>query len=393
MNTCYSCKTPAVKDLRDFGRLPVCNRFLASESEGEALFPFVLAQCQSCGLVQVSQPVPPLQLRSRFEWVTYSEPTAHLNDLVARVGKLPAINQQSAICGIFLPTDPTLNRFNEHGYPCTWRLDIQSDLEVSDRLAGTETIQAQLNRHSAERIKARRGSPNVIVMRHILEHTHNISETLHGVRALLSPNGYAVFEVPNCAPPLANLDYTTLWEEHVLYFTEETFLSCLARNGFEVLHYEQVGVSLLAVTRPAAHVTMPDYDVSRQLALGLHFANSFEAWRERVIKFLTEFKTTQGNIALFGAGHLSCTFVNLLRRNDLISCIIDDHERKQRMFMPGCKLPICASSALLERDIKLCLSSLGEHTDIKVAQKNSQFVASGGTFASVLPGKTYFLGN
>ncbi|HWW85835.1 MAG TPA: hypothetical protein VNZ26_19695, partial [Vicinamibacterales bacterium] len=90
-------------------------------------------------------------------------------------------------------------------------------------------------------------------------------------------------------------------------------------------------------------------------------------------------------IALFGAGHLACTFVSVFDVADSIDCIIDDNPHKRGLYMPGSRLPIVGSAALLERDVSLCLLSLNPIGEEKVVSKNEAFVARGGVFASIFP--------
>ena len=38
---------------------------------------------------------------------------------------------------------------------------------------------------------------------------------------------------------LEKLDYTTIWEEHTLYFTPETFRNCFGFGGLSLIHFEK----------------------------------------------------------------------------------------------------------------------------------------------------------
>ena len=59
------------------------------------------------------------------------------------------------------------------------------------------------------------------------------------LKKLVNPNGYIIFEVPDCTRGFEKLDYTTIWEEHILYFTDNTFKMCLNHGGFAPHYFEQ----------------------------------------------------------------------------------------------------------------------------------------------------------
>src|SRR5438876_12285474 len=77
MTACHVCGSDRVETLLDFGAQALSNRFLA-EPQGEALFPFVLGQCAQCGMIQIPNPIPPAELKARFDWIRYNEQEGHL---------------------------------------------------------------------------------------------------------------------------------------------------------------------------------------------------------------------------------------------------------------------------------------------------------------------------
>ena len=80
-----------VRDWLDFGPQAVRNRFLRSADEPEYTHPLRVGYCTACGTVQLADPPPADELRPRLGWISYNEPERHLDDLAAKLVRLPGI--------------------------------------------------------------------------------------------------------------------------------------------------------------------------------------------------------------------------------------------------------------------------------------------------------------
>lgn len=383
-----------MESLIDFGPQALCNRFLARTDETETLFGLALGQCQTCGLIQIVSPVAPVELKPRFDWITYNEQEGHLDDMVDRICRLPCVNKNSSVGAISFKDDSTVARFQKKGFTQTWRLEPGADLEIPDPTAGLETVQAALSTVRAEQIAARRGRADVLIVRHILEHAHQTQPFADALKCLVKPDGCFVFEVPDCKPALSRRDYSMPWEEHILYFTPETFRHSLTLLGFSELDYQCYVYanenSLVAIVKNRETGVTGKVHVdtlAAQKKLGQSFGGAFPAYRSGARRALVECRKNRGKIAVFGAGHLSCFWINALGVADLVDFIVDDHPKKKGLFMPGSHLPVRGSASLIEEKVGLCLLSLSPESETKVVAKNHQFLEQGGSFASIFPGK------
>lgn len=392
MTTCQICESSRVAMLLDFGKQPICNRFVSSPDEPEHEYPIAIGQCQDCGLVQLATPpVPGKELRPRVEWITYREPEAHLDRLADAISRLPGLTNRSVIAGVSFKDDSLLERLRAWGFSQIWRMDTEQDLGISGKGAGVETIQDRLEVLRCDEIWRRHGRADILIARHILEHAHDVQTFTVALHTLLNPGGYLVLEVPDCTPALETCDYTTIWEEHTLYLTPETFtrycrLSRLEIVAFHVFPYTMEN-SLIAVGRFREEPSLDgpsERTLQQELARARSFTDQFAARRERIKQVLVEFRKTRGKIALFGAGHLSCAFINLLQLKPWIDFVVDDHPNKQGLLMPGSRLPIRSSAALLTEEVRLCLLGMGPESEEKVIQRNARFLERGGRFASIL---------
>lgn len=396
MRKCHLCRAQEVTELLDFGLQPVCNRFLRDPEEPEYLHPMLIGQCHACGIVQIIDPVPPDELKPRYDWITYTEPEAHLDSLADIISSLPEMTSGSLICGVSFKDDSTLARMNKRGFTCTWRVDPESDLCIGDPGVGVETVQDKLDVATADRLAERHGKADVVIARHIVEHAHDVLEFVGGLKRLLRPAGYIIFEVPDCTAALDHCDFTTLWEEHIVYFTPDTFRSCFAWAGLSLIRFEWFPYPLesslvgIAQLQEREEIGRPLKDVADAEKLRARsFVGGLPERRAKLQRVLAEHREKVGRIALFGAGHLSCAFINLLDLGSYIEFLADDHPRKKGLFMPGSRLPILGSDALMERDVKLCLLGVNPGNEEKVIQQNRKFLERGGTVLSIFPSSRY----
>jgi len=387
--SCYFCASENIKQLLDVGQQPVSNRFLSAKGQREKRYPMILNQCQDCGLIQINNPVPADELRPLYDWITYNEPEEHLDRLVEMIKTLPGITSKSSFCGMSFKDDSTLMRLEKLGFSQTHRLDPKVDLGIDQKGVGVETIQACLTAEAASNIIQKRGQFDVIVVRHILEHAHHVGEFIEALKILTAKEGYIVFEVPDCQRALKNHDYTTIWEEHTLYFTPETFECSLKFAGLtskwhECYPYpfENSLVAIVQTDRKAQRSKASQDTLNQELVCARDFAHYLPKRALAFQKFLREYRQNQEKIALFGAGHLACTFVNLLGLKDTIDFFIDDNPHKRGLFMPGCRLPIYESSFLYRKNVKLCLLSLNPISEEKVLRVHKDWR---GTFCSIFP--------
>jgi hypothetical protein len=391
------CHGTSLTSIIDVGPQPISNRYLKTPSEAEELFPIALEQCATCGIVQIDKPVPARALVPPYDWITYNEPEGHLDDLTDIMTALPGIGRGSVAAGVSFKDDSTLDRLERRGLR-RWRLDMRDDLGVADWRPGygVETIQDRLTPAVADEVVKRRGHADILLVRHILEHATSPPSFVEALKRLIAPHGYVVVEVPDCSRAMDACDYTTIWEEHTLYYTPDTFRNGFQSAGLGVVRSENYPYpfenSLVAIVSPngASPASAPDgAAVERERRRGAAFGEAFNARREKVRSALRAHRRDRGRIALFGAGHLACTFVSVFGVEDTIEFIIDDNPHKRGMYMPGSRLPIVGSSALLEHDITLCLLSLNPIGEEKVIAKNAAFAERGGVFASIFPASAH----
>jgi hypothetical protein len=391
MNKCIICGDENIKRYLDLGLQPICNRFKRNRDEKEGLFPMSFGQCEVCAAVQLINNIPAKELIPIYEWIMYNEPEEHLDALAEKISYLPGLSKGSRICGISYKDASLLHRLKKLDFKGTWTLNLANDMNIQKRGAGIETIQDKLNNSKAKEIARCHGKSDIIIARHILEHSFKISDFLESLKELTTPNGYIIIEVPDCTKAIEVLDYTMLWEEHSVYFTSETLKSALDYNKFSIEYFECYPYSFENSLVVIAKVVNDKKDRQVQSInddekkRAQKFFYCFEERKEGYQNYLRNFKKEKGNIAVFGAGHLTASFINYYDLEQYISFVADDNQNKIGMYMPGSGLQIKSSLHLIKENIGLCLIGVNPQVEDKVIERNRDFMEKGGVFASIFP--------
>lgn len=392
MSICQICKEDRVKILLDCGPQPLCNRFVLNLHAEEYRHPLVLGQCEVCGLIQLIQPVPAEEIAPRFEWLTYDEPERHLDDLADVICSLPGITRNSVACGITYKDDTSLKRLENMKFGRTWHVNPEKDLGISIPGAGGESILPRLTPKVAAELTKKYGRPNVVIARHVYEHAPDTHRLLDALKQLVTPSGYVIFEVPDCTRLLDYKDYSMLWEEHILYFTQDTFQNSFGFTDFSLFRYQcypySIENALVAIVRPVENnkrAKLATDVLERELARGQSYAKGLKIYADKLQRYLRTYIKERGKVTVFGAGHLACMYINLMEIRDYIEFVVDDNPNKKGLYMPGSRLPIHGSNLLTDENISLCLLSLSPESEAKVLMKNQLFIEQGGTFASIFP--------
>lgn len=356
-----------------------------------------MAVCNRCDLTQLYDHIPETELINPPTWIRYNEPELHLDSVVSELVEF--IGDTSArIRGLSYKDQSTINRLERLGY---------KDSEVYDfGLTGTgenpiniERLQKVITLKNCCAMKSAKGEADVLLVRHVLEHTFNTSAFLLGIKALVSDNATIIFEVPDCLKQIKHYDYTCLWEEHTIYFVKNTFESLLKFNGFKVersfLYEFATENSLVAIcTVGEAHnekVHSESLTNTHEYRNNLlNFRNRFDNIRRNVHNNILE-KNKWGQVVIFGAGHLAITFIHLFGLTNLISFVIDDDPNKCGKLIPGTNIEIRSSKSLITEKIDTCLLSLSPESEKRLLDMKKDSFKNIRNINSIFPGKNSVL--
>jgi SAM-dependent methyltransferase len=385
---CRLCRNELAGASLRIPALPPCNRFEKDHRTLETR-DLAVVECQCCGLTQLCECPPISFTRPRVPWIRYSEPSAHLDDLLSKIGGL--VRPQQLALGVGPFDQPLLDRLDRSGMR-VGQLDLVStETDGEGGFPYLETIQTRLRPGPVTKAASRFGSAHLVICRYLLEHSDDPVASLIGLSQLLAPGGHILIEVPDGSKFIRAFDYSFLWEEHVSYFVESTLRALAKPAGLEVvdfLRYEgALEDALLVLLRasgktPAAQATKDEPDTPFAA-----YAAAFEQTRERYRSQLSRVTEKGGRIALVGVGHQAVMFFNALRLQEFVGYVVDDDPSKQDYYPPGFSVRIAPSAALAGReDVAMCLVAVNPRSEPQVREKLASLLIPSIEISSIYAG-------
>ena len=383
---CHSCGGSKFERLIDLGSIPIAHRFLkAPAGPDEFKHPMTLDLCIACGLTQILAPIPPEQLYRDYNFCFSSwKAQPHMADEIALMRE--KLKPADGILEVGSNDGSFLHELLRAGFTNVTGVEPNSVANELARKSGATIYEGFFDSATARKIKAERGSVSLVVSRQVVEHISSLRSLAEGVRDLLKPGGWLLFEVPDFDVPTRYGDVSALWEEHVNYFTEATMGDFMAASGFKpsvVRRYDFSGGALMILAQrqeaPAGRSAEAAEDGRRT---GRAFAARAAQFREKIVRRLRNNREHGRANILYGTGCRANMLVNAFHLAPLIDLIVDDQTEKQGLYLPGTALKI-ASPSLLAKTPSDCFLAVNSENEPAVIARHAAFEKAGGRFLSL----------
>ena len=399
---CRICRSDNLRKYLDLGSTPPADDFLnfSSLSDPEIYYPLNVYMCLNCGLHQLGHVVPPeilFQNDYPYESSTTETGRNHYYSLAKDIVQKYNLNSEGLAIDIGSNVGVLLEGFKRCGLNVLGIEPAKNMSEIANN-NDIETLNDFFSDKLANQIVMSRGKAKVVTGTNVVAHIDNLHSLVRGLDILLDEKGVFVFEAPYLVHLLDNLEYDTIYHEHLSYLSVQPIVKLFEQFGMEIIDLEEQKIHGGKLRYHIAR--KKDYTVSKKIreyidrekSKGIYsidylkkFAVGVAEHRKKLVWLLQTLKRDGKQIAGVSAPAKGMTLLNYCKiGTETLDFLTEKSRLKIGKYSPGTHIPVLPDSELLDHMPHYALLLAWNFAD-EIMKNNSEYIEKGGKFIIPIP--------
>jgi len=401
-NICRMCNSQNLENFLDLGYTALADKFLSAEELDypEIFYPLRVNLCIECGLSQLDHVVPPeLMFNEKYPYDSSTTKTGreHFTSMAITICDKFGIGENSLIIDIGSNAGVLLSAFKSKNM-------MVLGIEPSTKLAniassrGIETIQEFFSFSLAKKLVKERGKARVITATNVFAHIDNLMEFVQSVEILLTDDGILSIEAPYFANLIENLEYDTIYHEHLSYLSVKPMVLFFQKFEMDVfdIEFQKIHGGTLRYyickkgkqkisNNISSYLKSEENQKIHSIQRLRKFAEEVKKQRKHLVGLLIDLKNQGKNLAAISAPAKGNTLLNYCKiDNEILSFVTEKNPIKINTFTPGMHIPVYPDESLLEKKPHYAIILAWNFAD-EIMQNNKKYQELGGKFIIPIP--------
>ncbi|MBW2977064.1 class I SAM-dependent methyltransferase [Candidatus Woesearchaeota archaeon] len=361
---CQLCGNPKLEPILFLGYLPPVNqmRQIGQKPHEQPSYPAQILYCEKCHLVQLGLIVNPKILFPK-EYPYTSSTTKILRENFAELYRecktIVKIGREDLIIDVGSNDGNLLSNFKDNHKVLGITPEDAGKIAIEK---GIPTILDYFKEDVVGKVKEDYGKAKIITATNVFAHIENINKITDLILELLLDGGVFISESHYLLPLIENLQYDTIYHEHLRYYSLHSLKYLLERHGLEVIHAKEIPTHGGSIRVYAARKGR--YTVKDTVAVLLEKEKNIAASKEKLLEFkdkviisklqlhslLLDIKKDGKKIYGIGAPSRASTLVNYVGLDDGVLDYVVEIKGSHKIgkYIPGTLIPVVEESKLFE---------------------------------------------
>ena len=363
--TCRMCKSTKLHLFLDLGFSALSDGFLTKDDldKPEIFYPLNVLTCKNCGLCQLGYIVPPEYMFNKnypYDSSTTKSGREHFFKMGVDICNFFNLQSNSLIIDVGSNTGVLLSSFKSKNMKV---LGIEPSDNVAGiaRKKGINTITNFFSKKLAKNIVKKYGKSSIITATNVFAHIDNLDDFMTGAKILLEKNGILIIEAPYLVNLIDNLEYDTIYHEHLSYISVKPMKQFCKKHNMDLFNVEMKkihgGTMRYFICRKGQQQISKDVNEylkfenikkiysNKQLSI---FAKKVESHRSDLMKLLFSLKKSGNKIVGISAPAKGNTLLNYCKiDSETLSYITEKNPMKIGKYTPGMHIPVHSDKKLL----------------------------------------------
>tara|TARA_B100001250_G_C19793322_1_gene787583 strand:- start:664 stop:1905 length:1242 start_codon:yes stop_codon:yes gene_type:complete len=400
---CRLCGSKKLKKFLDLGLQPPSDQFLSIKEidEPNTYYPLEVNTCMSCGFKQLGYVVDKKILYQKdypYESSLTKSGLKHFKEFAASVTKKFNLSKEDLVIDIGSNVGILLNFFKKQKIRVLG-VDPASNICKIANAKGIKTIDGFFDNNISSKIIKKYGHAKIITGTNVFAHIDDLKQLLKNISKVLDKKkGVFIIEVPHFLNLIKDLEYDTIYHEHLSYITIIPLIKFLKKINFQIIDVEKKDIHGGSIRIFISRIG--NYKISKNVGKFVdlekkgkvnninilnNFAEKVYKNRMKLINLLTNLKLKNKKIAILSTPAKGMTLMNYCKIDkDYVDFATEKSNLKIGKFTPGCKVKIYSDKYLLSLKPDYALI-LAWNFSKEIISNNIHYLKKGGKFIIPIP--------
>ncbi|MEG3618533.1 class I SAM-dependent methyltransferase [Magnetovibrio sp. PR-2] len=402
MLRCRLCDGALSKPFLDLGFTPPADSFVRAEdlNQPETHYPLRVVRCECCGFVQLDHVVDPSVLYQNdypYESSMTKTGVSHFDGFAGQVFDDFNLCDEDLVIDVGSNVGVLLGGFKRRGCKVLG-VDPAKNIAAIAEHNGIPTIGDFFSPTLADTIIEKHQKAKIITGSNVFAHIHDLDSMISAVQTLLVEDGVFIIEAPYLVHLIDNLEYDTIYHEHLSYISIKPLVTFFQKHGMEVFDVREMdihgGSIRIFVGQKDGHPVQESVGkfVAFEDERDIHGMETLTAFGQRVadhrdelMKLLRSLKDEGKKIAGVSAPAKGMTLLNYCKiGTETLEFLTEKSMLKLGRYSPGGHIPVVSDDQLIAEDVDYALLLAWNFKD-EIIKNLTEFREKGGKFIIPIP--------